>query len=403
MVFPLTAKVITADKMQILLERLLEDGSVYAPVKQPGNVIRYALIGKPEEAVLDFGNSDISPKDIFFPQTEEMFHFEYTGEGVDLEARGPGAGLEPGPRPSGPGSGLEPGAGAESGPGTGPESGLEPGPESEAGPGAGPVAGPRSSRPGPRIVLGMRACDVQALSALDPVFNGARPDPQYRWYRENTLIISLACERARATCFCNAFGIDPVAPGGADLVLIRHRGDYIVEECSGKGREFMEQYKDLFGTADIDPEGVKEERRSRLEGQFAHHLSPSRAKETMDKYFELPYWEEISRKCLGCGICTYICPTCHCFDIFDFAPEETAGSRYRCWDSCMYGDFTKMAGGHNPRPGKKERVRNRFMHKIKYHLDRYGVDGCVGCGRCIIKCPVNMDITSIITGLGEVT
>jgi len=342
----MTAKMITVDNMQIFIKRLLESSTIYAPSKQPGNVIRYTQINTPEDITVNFSNSDISPKELFFPQTEELFHFNQTGEGIDLSAQWPALKQ--------------------------------------------------------RIIFGMRACDVQALVALDPVFNGQWPDPHYAEHRQKTLLICLACERALPTCFCNAFGVDPIAPEGADLVLISHREGYIIEECSDKGRELTGLYEDLFIQGDIDPERIKEERRKQLNEQFVHHISPFKAKETMDQYFELSYWDEVSRKCLGCGICTYICPTCHCFDVFDYAPQETTGSRCRCWDSCMYGDFTKMAGGHNPRPTKKERVRNRFMHKIKYHLDRYGIDGCVGCGRCIIKCPVNMDITRIITDLGEV-
>ena len=332
---------LTADKMQIFINRLLASKTVIAPSKQPGNVIRYTKASKPEDISIDYVNSDISPKELFFPQTEELFHFDQTGEGIDLRVQ-------------------------------------------------------TSFKQ--KVIFGMRACDIKALLALDPVFNGPWPDPHYAKHRDETIIICLACEKALPTCFCNAFGIDSVAPEGADLVLISYGNGYIIEECSFTGRELTELYRYL-----LTPERVKEEKRKQLNEQLMHQISLSKAKEVMDNKFELPYWDEISRKCLECGICTYICPTCHCFDIFDYAPDENAGSRYRCWDSCMYGDFTKMAGGHNPRPTKKERVRNRFMHKIKYHLDRYGVDGCVGCGRCIEKCPVNMDITRIITDLGEVT
>ncbi|MTI84899.1 MAG: sulfite reductase [Firmicutes bacterium] len=338
-------KFLTADKLQIFIDRLLASSTVFSPSKQPGNVIRYTQASKPEDICIDYVNSDISPKELFFPQTEELFSFDQTDEGIDLRA----------------------------------QTGYK-----------------------PKVIFGMRACDVKALLTLDPVFNSQWPDPHYAKNRNETIIICLACDKALPTCFCNTFGIDPVAPEGADLVLISYGSGYIIEECSYTGRELRELYQDLLTQEYVHLEKIKEEKRKQLNEQFVHHVSPSKAKETMNNNFELPYWDEISRKCLGCGICTYVCPTCHCFDIFDYAPEETTGSRCRCWDSCMYGDFTKMAGGHNPRPTKKERVRNRFMHKIKYHLDRYGIEGCVGCGRCIVKCPVNMDITGIITDLGEV-
>jgi len=339
-------KIITKDNLKILMNKLLTDYTLIAPTKQAGNIIRYKEINKTEDIILEFYNSDVSPKEHFLPQTEKLFGFTLDEKGLQLH--------------------------------------------------------PPQQEQKERILFGMRPCDIKALEALDPVFDGKWKDCHYMTNRRQTIIIGIACEEVLPTCFCNAFGIDPVSQQGADVMLIKNNGVFAIEECTERGRTLINKYEKLFMRKDFDLEQIKEEKRSRLQKQFIHHISPARAKETMNQYFDLTYWDEISRKCLECGICTYICPTCHCFDIFDFAPKKTEGARYRCWDSCMYRDFTQMAGGHNPRPSKKERVRNRFMHKLKYHRDRYGIDGCVGCGRCIVKCPVNMDITRIITDLGEV-
>ena len=126
-------------------------------------------------------------------------------------------------------------------------------------------------------------------------------------------------------------------------------------------------------------------------------------KEKLDALGDSPeLWDALSIKCLNCGTCTYLCPTCYCFDISQ-ENKYKEGLRFRCWDSCMFSEYTEMAGGHNPRPNKKDRVRNRFMHKLNYFEDRYGKMLCVGCGRCVEKCPVNLDITVLIDKIGALS
>jgi ferredoxin len=136
-------------------------------------------------------------------------------------------------------------------------------------------------------------------------------------------------------------------------------------------------------------------------GSFKIKFNGEGVPEKLKTMFESEIWDEIARKCVNCGACTYLCPTCHCFDINQEVRGED-GVKYRCWDSCMFGDYTQMAGGHNPRPGKKERVRNRFMHKLCFFPERYNMLLCTGCGRCLENCPVQMDITSVIKRVQEV-
>ena len=130
-----------------------------------------------------------------------------------------------------------------------------------------------------------------------------------------------------------------------------------------------------------------------LEGFDGEHL--------MEK-FNRPEWAELSEACLGCGTCTFVCPTCQCYYVRDF-DKGNGVQRYRCWDSCMYSDFTMMAHGTN-RPTQKERFRQRFMHKLVYFpSNNDGIYGCVGCGRCLQKCPIHMNIVKVANTLGEGT
>jgi ferredoxin len=127
----------------------------------------------------------------------------------------------------------------------------------------------------------------------------------------------------------------------------------------------------------------------------------SEVAEKLDGMFEHPIWYESARKCIGCGTCTYLCPTCHCFDMQD---ESTLskGARIRVWDSCMYPEYTHHASGHNPRPARMNRVRNRVYHKFNYFPKNAEEFGCTGCGRCIEYCSANIDIIEIINKIGEI-
>jgi len=117
--------------------------------------------------------------------------------------------------------------------------------------------------------------------------------------------------------------------------------------------------------------------------------------------FENPIWATIHGKCLACGTCTWMCPTCHCFDISDEV-KGNDGVRIRSWDSCMFPLFTKETSGHNPRTSQKERWRQRVMHKFKYYVDNFNAIACVGCGRCVMSCPVNLDIRKVVEDIAKI-
>ena len=238
------------------------------------------------------------------------------------------------------------------------------------------------------IIFGVRPCDVKSIRQLDEVFlTKGFVDNFYKAKRENTSIVSLGCSEAEAACFCTSMGGNPQEEVGADLVLLDLGEEYGVEARTDKGKALLNKISSLLSESAKEPIAPKQ---FQIEFSGAEEL-PSR----LQKLFDHPLWEEICQKCIGCGTCTYLCPTCHCFDI-QTKKVGKEGCNYRCWDSCMFNDYALMAGGHDPRPSKKERVRQRFMHKLRYFHERYGELMCVGCGRCLTKCPVNVDITKII-------
>ncbi|KUO66348.1 MAG: hypothetical protein APF84_18145 [Gracilibacter sp. BRH_c7a] len=232
-----------------------------------------------------------------------------------------------------------------------------------------------------RVIFGIRPCDAASLELLDHVFIGQEyQDPYYQSRRSNTTIISLACQTQSEVCFCQ----NPMSARGADALLVRVADDYLVDIRTEKGREIFEDYLTIRNEESSSifcpdyQEVVRQEDIAKLSGMFTSSI-----------------WEEIQEKCLNCGICTFLCPTCHCFDITD----DKKGKIIRSWDSCMFSSFTKHGSGHNPRPTGKERIRQRIMHKFSYFPDKYGSVACVGCGRCVQKCPVNFDIREFLESI----
>ncbi len=252
------------------------------------------------------------------------------------------------------------------------------------------------------VVFGVRACDAASFSLVDKVYLHMPPlDTYYKNRRDHGTVVTLACTEPARTCFCKAYGIDAAEPSG-DVSAWIADGKYFFKPNTEKGERFIERAASLLTESAEDAvEAQKTEIRDKIDRlPFAHIDLSKWAGKDMLKIFNSKIWEPVSEACLGCGTCTYVCPTCMCFDVRDF-DSGNGVTQFRCWDSCMHTDFTQMAA-ENPRHTQKERSRQRFMHKLIYypmaHDDAYL---CVGCGRCLESCPINMNIVKVIKMYNE--
>ena len=249
------------------------------------------------------------------------------------------------------------------------------------------------------IIFGARACDVRSFKVLDNVFLADPVDTNYQTRREHATVVTMACGRPGETCFCGTFGIDPAEPSDGDARAWIIGENLFLEPLTEKGAALIASVSGILAEADrAEVEAEIARVRGILEKLPLAGLKAADNREKELALFHSPKWDALSSHCLGCGSCTFVCPTCQCFDINDFDSGHGI-ERYRCWDSCMYNDFTMMAAG-TPRLTQKERFRQRFMHKLVYYPIKYdGMYSCVGCGRCLRKCPIHMNIVKVMKEL----
>lgn len=303
--------------------------------KTVAGVSKFAPYVSQDPMCLDETNTLLPPKDLLFPQCQKMYHY-----------------------------------------GVGPDNEMFVDPLIES---------------GDQVLFGLRPCDMRSIECLDDVFlTKGYTDNFYEEKRAKLLTVALACTQVKETCFCESMGLSPNDAPTADVMMHDCGDTYSVVAYTDKGAQALAQWDSFL------EEGAQES----AQVHCSLSVDASNIQAQMDSLFENDeFWDSLSIKCLNCGTCTYLCPTCYCFDI-DQENKGKEGVRFRCWDSCMFSEYTAMAGGHNPRPEKKDRVRNRFMHKLSYFEDRYGKKLCVGCGRCVEKCPVALDITVLIDKAG---
>jgi len=249
----------------------------------------------------------------------------------------------------------------------------------------------------PRAVIGIRPCDAKAFVLVGHNFDTSEyKDPYWIRAREATTLVGLACDAPCSSCFCTTAGCGPYHEEGLDVLLVDAGNDYLAKVLTDKGQKLM-QAAGWKTEADVDAAGRKlEAQKQAAASKIAASVRTDNLREIdTTELYNAPFWEEVSFACINCGTCTFLCPTCWCFDMQDENLGKS-GVRMRNWDSCMFPLFTQHGSGHNPRGTKLHRVRQRFMHKLKYYVDKYDVGiQCVGCGRCIRSCPVNIDIRRV--------
>jgi sulfhydrogenase subunit beta (sulfur reductase) len=334
---------LTIEKSNILKfqQKLISEYTVIGPVEHDGMIL-FEQVHDPQKIRLSYDTSNKSPKSVCFPQTETLFAFSKENK-IRLQS---------------------------------PQEDHE------------------------TVIFGVHPCDARALHILDKVFDGDYKDTLYLEKRKKTVIIGLTCLSPPLNCFCTSVGGRCDDTTGLDILLTDCGDTFFVDVVTSRGERII-QSSSYFKPASTDDIKLKENLCTQANQSIQRHMNTENIGEILETIRETTYWEDIARRCLGCGICTFLCPTCHCFDIQD-ETKGNRGARIRVWDSCMYPEYTCQASGYNPRPFQMNRVRNRVFHKFNYFPKNYAVIGCVGCGRCITFCPVNIDIIEIINKAREV-
>ena len=333
---------IAKENLSALFQSIAENQDLYLPVEVSGQV-NFKAWTPDAKVSLETLKTVKSPKDAFFPQSENLYTVQREGKKLSIE--------------------------------------------------------PQALKEQNFVVFGMKACDIQGVKVLDNVFLSDPIDSFYAARREHGTIVAMACHEPEESCFCKAFGIDCAEPA-ADVATWMVEGELYWKALTEKGEALTKAVESLLVEADgADAEKLEAEKNAihtiveklpysnlSLEGWNGDALTEK---------FNSPVWEELYKPCLACGTCTFVCPTCQCYDIKDYDTGHGV-KRYRCWDSCMYSDFTMMAHGNN-RTSQMQRFRQRFMHKLVYYpANNNGMYSCVGCGRCVEKCPASLNIVKVI-------
>lgn len=338
-------KVIKIDKSEFNtgLDRLEKDYRLIGPVKEK-QYYTFKTLDKGEKPDLSYTNTRLSAKSIIYPQSEIMFEYSLDKNDTDYA--------------------------------------ILKEPEKDY---------------SPRAVIGIRPCDADAYAVVRRNFDTPEyKDPYWLKAYEATTMVGLACHLPSPTCFCTSAGSGPFHTDNLDVMLVDNDDHYLAQVLTEKGENFVSAAG--WTTAAENGESAVETMKTEAESKIKSSVNTDNLKNQnlIDLHeAEQAIWNPEAFACINCGTCTYACPTCWCFDVQDETFGKS-GVRIRNWDSCMYPIFSLHASGHNPRGTKVGRVRQRFMHKLKYYVDKYdsGIQ-CTGCGRCVRLCPVNIDIRKI--------
>ena len=249
----------------------------------------------------------------------------------------------------------------------------------------------------PRAVLGLRPYDAKAIQLVKMNFDTKDyRDPYWCDAYEATTFIGLGITKPGPFDFSPSVGSGPFSEEGLDILLADLDDKYLAKVLTPKGEAYASACGFDTSADDKESQALFDILRKEAEKNIGAAVATDKlAEKVLLDLHEAPFWDDVAFACINCGTCTYVCPTCWCFDIQDEA-KQNESTRFRNWDSCMSPLFTRHATGHNPRGVKVQRVRQRFMHKLKYFVDKYdqGIM-CVGCGRCVKSCPVNIDIREV--------
>ncbi|MFC1780714.1 4Fe-4S dicluster domain-containing protein [Planctomycetota bacterium] len=257
----------------------------------------------------------------------------------------------------------------------------------------------------PFAVFGLKDCDLRSIEVLDKVFNEKEfEDPFYIKRREKMFTITTDCFEPAQSCFCNIMGGKPFAEDGFDLNISRLSSGFIIESGSQKGEDFIRKNLQLFSEAGKDVLAERQKNREQallqLEENNAQLKFDASIEEVVEKSYNSDVYDLEASTCVECQACTRVCPTCHCFYLYDTKQKDYFG-KMKMWDSCMRLTYAQVAGGENPRKVLGDRLRHRFMHKFSFFLERYGINMCVGCGRCVDAESGKVDIRDVLKKLGQ--
>jgi ferredoxin len=330
----MAGKIIEYERLKDLLNSLIGEGRrIVGPIEEEGFLL-FREIKSIDEAKISPGTKTKFPlKEFLFPKTEKVLRYRMHGIDVELEDVRPEA--------------------------------MD------------------------LIVFGARPCDAASLRILDSVFSWDYVDPFYISRRERIVVIGISCTEPGPECFCTSVGLSPLSGEGSDILLTQvGDGSFLIEVFTERGQEIVKRVEGELVDADISREEIERD----VEARMKRNAKLIGQEDALARSFDMmEIWNEYGMRCLQCGICAFVCPTCHCFDISEEA-DIREGERRKNWDSCSFEMFTLHASGHNPRPTQAERYRQRVMHKFRYFQERFGMTMCVGCGRCGLYCPVGIDI-----------